>query len=55
MEGIWCVLPSRMFDATAGLPIRISSAAIRPFGIFFHKVCATTPLSELDSIVRICD
>ncbi len=38
----------------AGVTTRISSAATRPPPFFLSSVCATTPLSDSESIVRIC-
>ena len=53
-DGIWKVLPSRIRLATAWVTTRISSAATRPPPFFFSRVWATTPLSDSDSMTRIC-
>src|SRR5207247_11189435 len=55
IEGIWNVLPSRIRLEIAGVVSRISRAATRPPRVFLHSVCEITPLSDSDSITRICD
>src|SRR2546427_6808557 len=55
MEGIWKVLPSRIRLETAGVVRRISRAATRPPLSRLHRVCEITPLSDSESITRICD
>ena len=54
-DAIWTVLASRMRFPTAGVQTKISSAAQRPFlSIRLNRFCATTTLSAVDSVFRIC-
>ena len=53
-DAIWNVFASRMRFETAGVDSRISRAATRPPPIFLQSVCEITPLSDSDSITRIC-
>ena len=54
IDGIWNVLPSRIRLLTACVAISTSSAATRPPPILRHSVCAMTPFSDSDSMMRIC-
>ena len=42
LDGIWWILFSRIRLRTAGVPIRISRAAIRPPARLRSSVCVTT-------------
>ena len=53
-DGIWKILFSRIRLLTAAVTTRISRAAIRPLPFRLQRVCATIPLSEPESMARIC-
>jgi len=54
IDGIWKVFASRIRLATAPVTSSTSSAAMRPPPILRHSVCAMTPFSDSDSMIRIC-
>jgi hypothetical protein len=53
IEASWKVLPSRIRLLTACVAMRTSSAAMRPPPIFRQRVCAMTPYSDSESMMRI--